>query len=142
MSNVKPQQVPSPMKNIDQSTELTIEWAKLLVGEMQSMGALWKKAFLRAEVGGDYQKSNGSFVLQDEIRLSDVRQHRAMFAATQRIAEQLREATANDGRKFCVALLIVDSEFNYEIQYEYNDSTRWAITKLEGASGVPAGYVA
>jgi hypothetical protein len=41
-----------------------------------------------------------------------------------------------------VALLIVDSTFNYEVKYEYEDSSRWAISKVGGGSGIPVGYAA
>ena len=38
-----------------------------------------------------------------------------------------------------VALVIVQSDFSYEIKFEWDDMNRWMITKLNGATGVPAG---
>lgn len=37
-----------------------------------------------------------------------------------------------------VLLLIVDSDFNYEIKFEYENLDCWRITKLNGGTGIPA----
>ena len=130
------------MKDIDQATRLTVELAKALIREMQAMGAPWKKAFLRAEFGDRVQTYKSSFARDDGAELMDVLKHKPFFAAVREIAPQLREASANGDKQFCVALLIVDSQFNYEVLYEYADPERWAISKLDGGSGLPVGYAA
>ena len=130
------------MKNIEEATSLTVELAKLLIPEMQSLGVQWQKAFVRMEFGDRTQTCKGSYVLSDDVQIFDVLQHKRMFESLQRVWPQLRDASANSGKLFCVALLIVDSAFNYEVQYEYEDSSRWSITKLGGGSGLPVGYVA
>ncbi|MDN8849002.1 hypothetical protein Q0M30_19465, partial [Staphylococcus aureus] len=45
---------------------------------------------------------------------------------------QLRESLAQGGKKFCVTLLTLDPDMNYEFLYEYNDSSRWKISKMDG----------
>lgn len=130
------------MKDIDEATRLTIELAKLLVRDMQAMGAPWQKAFLRAEFGDGEQSIKGSYALENDVRLFNTLEYKPMFAAVHEIAPRLREASSNAGRKACVALLVVDSNFNYEVKYEYENSERWAISKLNGESGIPVGYVA
>jgi len=108
---------------------------------MQAMGKPWQRAFVRIEVGDGQQTCKGSYVLSDDVHIFDVLKHKPMFSDFHNFWPQLREASSNSGKMFCVALLIVDSAFNYEIKYEYDDISRWAITKLDGASGLPAGYV-
>lgn len=58
------------------------------------------------------------------------------------IGAQLRDALANDGKKFRVALFRANSRFSYRMDYEWNDHARWNITKLGGASGRPDGLEA
>jgi hypothetical protein len=130
------------MKDIDEATRLTIELAKLLIHEMQAMSLPWKKAFLRLEVHEDRQMAKGSYVLDTGVQLFDVLNHKPMFSAAKDIAPRLRDAMSKDGKKWCIALLTVDSTFNYEIEYEYLNPERWAISKLGGNNGIPVGYVA
>ena len=130
------------MKDIDEASRLVVELASLLIREMQAMGRPWKKAFLRSEIADGVQTQKGSFVLGEVVYLFDVLEHKTMFSSAHEIARQLREASANEEKRFCVALLVVDSNFNYEVQYEYDDAGRWAISKLGGGSGMPVGYAA
>src|SRR5689334_8099586 len=130
------------MKNIDEASRLTMELAKSLIREMEAMGIRWNTAFLRAEFREEVETYNGSFVLEDGVHLFDVLEHEPFFAFVREIAPQLRAASANGAVQFCVALLIVDSNFNYEMKYEYADANRWVISKLHGGSGVPVGYPA
>ena len=127
------------MKDIDGASRLIVELARLLIREMQALGKPWKKAFLRSEIADGVQTHKGSFVCGDVVYLFDVLKHKTMFSVVHEIAPRLREASANEEKKFCVALLVVDSNFGYEVQYEYDDVGRWA-TKLDGGSGIPAGY--
>lgn len=43
------------------------------------------------------------------------------------------------GKKRGVLLLSVDSQLNYDVKFEFEDVNRWKITKLNGATGLPAG---
>lgn len=128
------------MKDIEEASRLVLQLARLLIREMQAMGKPWKKAFLRSEIAEDVHTHSGSFVLGDAAYLFNVFEHKAMFSTVSAIAPQLLEATANGDKRFCVALLIVDADFNYEVKYEYDDAGRWAISKLGGGSGMPQGY--
>ena len=130
------------MKDIDEASRLVVELARLLIREMQALGKPWKKAFLRSEIVEGVQTHKGSFVCGDVVYLFDVLEHKTMFSGVHEIARRLREASANEEKRFCVALLVVDSNFGYEVQYEYDDVGRWAISKLDGGSGIPAGYAA
>ncbi|WP_163932464.1 hypothetical protein [Paraferrimonas sp. SM1919] len=40
-------------------------------------------------------------------------------------------------KEFCVCLLKIDSDYNYDFFYEYDDRNKWEISKMNGASGIP-----
>jgi hypothetical protein len=130
------------MKNIDEQTHLTAELAKSLIREMEAMGTRWNTAFLRAQFEDGVDTYNGSFVLDDGVHLFDVLKHKPFFAFVREIAPRLRAASANGDAQFRVALLVVDSGFDYEVKYDYADADRWAISKLNGGTGMPVGYPA
>lgn len=128
------------MNNIDEASHLTMELAKALIREMEAMETPWKTAFLRASSEDGVDTYKGSFILHDGVRLFDVLKHKPFFACVREIIPRLREASANGDSQFRVALLIVDSKFNYEVKYEYVDPDRWAISKMDGGTGLPVGY--
>jgi len=51
----------------------------------------------------------------------------------------LRAETRSAEKAFKVCLLIVDANLNYEVKFEYEDPEKWAMTKMNGGSGVPVG---
>ncbi|NTX28566.1 hypothetical protein HT746_15750 [Burkholderia pyrrocinia] len=73
------------------------------------------------------------------IELIPTMQHRDFIGGIVRIGVQLRDTLSNNGKKFRVCLLRANSRYSYRMDYEWNDSTRWNITKLNGASGLPDG---
>ena len=36
-------------------------------------------------------------------------------------------------------LLVVDSNYDFELKYEYTELGKWATTKIDGGVGIPAG---
>ena len=38
-----------------------------------------------------------------------------------------------------VFLVAANSDFDYEIKFEYQDMNRWQINKLDGRTGIPEG---
>lgn len=125
------------MENADIGTEITVELAKLLISEMQAMNVDWKQAFMRMQAAPESVQIKGSFVLPNEIHLFDVFKHRPMIHAFSHKVRALQQATSHQNKVFCVALLIVDSGFNFEVKYEYKNQNRWAISKMNNASGYP-----
>ena len=55
------------------------------------------------------------------------------------LRRQLWNFESDPSRKFCVCLLVVSSDFDYEIKFEQHDKNKWRITKLDGKSGIPEG---
>ncbi|GAB7126174.1 hypothetical protein JCM19000A_06810 [Silvimonas sp. JCM 19000] len=55
------------------------------------------------------------------------------------IAKKGQDLLAAPGKAEGVFLLVIDSNFDYEIKFEYEDLDRWKISKLGGGTGVPVG---
>lgn len=128
------------MNNQDEATELTIELAKNLVATMQSTHTSWLRAFVRFRmVEEDNWGCNGSYETPDGVFLLGALKHKQLYDGINELGPRLRDATSNRGKKFCVFLLTVDSKFNFNIDYEYSETERWKISKLDGASGLPLG---
>ncbi len=43
------------------------------------------------------------------------------------------------GKDTGVFVLIIDASFDYKIDFEYEDLSRWRISKLNGGTGIPVG---
>jgi len=128
------------MKNQDEAARLTVELAKHLIKTMQSTGTPWQRAFVKFRVASEVQFGcNGSYETTDGVFLLGAIKHSALFDAVNKLGPALREATENEGKKFCAFLLTVNNQYDFNVQYEHNDPERWAITKLNGASGLPQG---
>ena len=52
--------------------------------------------------------------------------------------KKLQDAvTAQQGKEFCVCLLSINPECDYHFYYEYEDTEKWEISKMDGQSGIP-----
>ncbi|PLP97467.1 hypothetical protein [Cupriavidus pauculus] len=122
----------------DEAPELVIALARHVVGKMQSTFPGWNEVYIRFDAPSDSQCGvRASYAMASSVVLIDTMKHREFIDDIMRIGSQLREALSNNGRKFCVGLLRANSRFSYRMDYEWNDPTRWNITKLNGASGLP-----
>ncbi|MFJ1212672.1 hypothetical protein [Burkholderia pyrrocinia] len=124
----------------DDATERVVEFAKHVIGYMQSAFPGWNEVYVRFDAPSDVQYGvRASYATAAGIELISTMQHRGLVDGVMHIGAQLRDALANDGKKFRVALFRADSRFSYRMDYEWNDHARWNITKLGGASGLPDG---
>lgn len=127
----------------DDATERVIELARHVIGYIQSAFPGWNEVYVRFDAPSDIQRGvRASYATAAGIELISTMQHRGLVDGVMRIGAQLRDALANDGKKFRVALFRANSRFSYRMDYEWNDHARWNITKLGGASGRPDGLEA
>jgi hypothetical protein len=70
------------------------------------------------------------------VFLIDTLENSEALRALGRMGHELIRTLGEDAG---VGLLTVNSKFEYEIQYEWNDLRRWNITKLDGGTGIPEG---
>ncbi|MBR8209407.1 hypothetical protein KDW61_12110 [Burkholderia cenocepacia] len=127
----------------DDATERVIELARHVVGYMQAAFPGWQEVYVCFSVPGDGQYGvRASYATAAGVELVSTIEHRELIGGIMRIGPLLRDALANDGRKFRAALFRANARFSYRMDYDWNDAARWNITKLGGASGRPAGLEA
>lgn len=129
------------MSDADEASQLVIELASVLIKTMQSMEKPWLRAFVRFEMTSSSNWGcNGSYETPVEVMLFDpFTNGRDLFAAVNDLGPRLRQTASTPEREILVFLVVVDSEFNYKIDFESQDLERWKITKRNGASGIPVG---
>jgi hypothetical protein len=121
------------------SASLVTELAKALILSLQERVPEWQRAYVRFEASEDQHRVNGSYVTASGTSIFDVFEFKGLLVQVRSLGLVLRDALTHNGEKFCVFLLSVDSNFNFDVDYEWKDPTRWQITKLGGASGLPKG---
>lgn len=124
----------------DRSSELIIELAKALVTEMRVANPDWQEAFVRMQAGAGYFEVKCSYVLPTGPKILNILDHKPFIARLQQIGIKLQDTLPQSTVPFCVAILRVGADMNYEMQYEYEDERRCGISKLNGGSGLPDGY--
>ena len=127
----------------DEATQSVIALAKHVIGYMQANFVGWKEVYVRLDAPSDYQCGcRASYSIGDRVELISAIKHAEFSAEINRIGPKLRDQLPNSGKKFCVCLLRADAKFNYHIDFEWEDPSKWNITKLNGASGLPEGLEA
>lgn len=81
-------------------------------------------------------EAKGSYVHETGVEIIDVLKHKNFFHP---IAQKGKDPLAALGKTEGVFLLSTDSNFDYEIKFEYQNLERWKITKMEGGTGMPEG---
>jgi len=120
----------------DEATPLVVEIAKGFNSLVRGIEPNWQKAYLRFCSHETSSEAKGSYVHESGVEIIDVLKHKQFFHRMVRIGQELLAAL---GKAEGVFLLVTDSNFNYEIKFEYQDMNRWRITKLGGRTGIPEG---
>lgn len=98
----------------------------------------WVIAYFRFHSSDGGYGSSGSY--QDKagrVRLFNPFEQESFFDSMNYKGRELRKLIEENGSSFCVMLLIVDSEFNFDIKFEYHDAEKWKISKMDGLTGIP-----
>ena len=119
------------------SANLVTDLAKAIISSLQERVPEWQRAYIRFEASEGQHRVDGSYVTASGISIFDVFEFKGLLVQVRSLGLALREALTQNGEKFCVFLLSVDSNLNFNADYEWKDPTRWQITKLGGASGLP-----
>ncbi len=101
----------------------------------------WSKGFFRFYEDESMLKSTGSYAQGDEVELLSPIDESDFFDAMNALFSEFRELISNNDEQSFVALLVVDDNYNYNIHFDYDAPDKWEITKLDGATGIPKGYV-
>jgi hypothetical protein len=125
--------------DFDGATPVVISLAKELIAAMQRINPSWERAYWRFVSADDHYGSNASYSSVTEVTLISALKEGQLFERLNNLGRQLWNFECDTSRKFCVCLLVVTSNFDYEIKFEQRDENRWRITKLDGKNGLPDG---
>lgn len=125
--------------NFDGASPVVIALAKEFITAMQRINPSWERAFWRFTSADDQYGSNASYTASSGVTLISTLSEGKLFEDLNDLGRQLWNFEIDPSRKFCVCLLIVNSDFDYEIKFEQRDPNKWRITKLDGKSGLPEG---
>ena len=115
---------------------IVLELAKEFIEFVRQVEPRWSKAFYRFRFEELRYGANGSLVVDSNAMLIGAIKHAHLYESMNiKGAELLELLDKTQG----VFLLTVDSDFNYDVQFEWVDLYRWEITKVNGATGFPTG---
>jgi hypothetical protein len=120
----------------DEATPLAVSLAKDFTSLIRKVEPKWSKAFLRFRSNDSVAESKASYMFPDGVEIVDVLQHTEFFNAATARGKQLLAALGKSAGLF---VLIADSNFDYEIKFEYKNMDKWKISKMKGGTGVPEG---
>jgi hypothetical protein len=120
----------------DEATPLVIDIAKGFITLVREVEPKWEKAYLRFVSHDSTAEAKASYVHAAGVEIINVLKYKDFFHSITKKGQELLAALGKDDGLF---LLVTDSNFNYEIKFEYQDLDKWRISKLAGATGVPEG---
>ena len=125
--------------DFDASTELVVKLGREFITLIRRLDPSWSHAYWRFEAEEFRCGSNASYKGDAGINLIDTVKEHAVFNTLNELGRQLWLTESEKEKRFAVCLMIVDSTFDCELKFERKDMAKWRITKLNGASGLPAG---
>ena len=118
-------------------TEAIVDIARSFAGLIRDIDPAFVKAYLRLRCNETSAEAKASYVGSDgAVKIVDVLQHKAFFHAA---APSGRQLLSRLEKIKGVVVLVLASDMTYELKFDYVDVDRWAITKLNGGSGIPEG---
>jgi hypothetical protein len=118
-------------------TEAVVEIARSFATLVKGIEPDFAKAYLRLRYDSRNAEAKASYVRNDgTAEIVDVLQHKAFFHAMARSGPDL---LFRMGKAKGIFVLLLASDFSYEIRFEYDNMERWSISKLSGGTGIPNG---
>lgn len=126
------------MKELESA--LVIDLAKNFISFMNEELPGWSSGYIRFHANEDSDFGlSGSYAKGSAVHVLDAFKHESIFDALEGVFLRLRDMLPKDGKMFCVALLSVNSDYDYDVKFEYKDKNKWIISKMDGGSGLPSG---
>ena len=120
----------------DAATAQIVQIAKDYIELVRHIDPTWRRAWLRCQVDVGFAEAKGSYANASTVELIDVIGHKAFFHP---VSPHARTLLLELGHTRGVLLLTVDRDFDYNIDFEYENLSRWRIGKLCGGDGIPTG---
>ena len=121
---------------IEEASAAVVELSSDFVAMLRKTEPNWEKGYFRFCHEGSVYGSNASYVSESEAMLIDPFDHGEAFRSMNEKSVKLLELLGKNQGLF---LLLIDSQLNFNIKFEFNDLKRWRITKLDGGTGIPEG---
>ena len=119
----------------ENETDLIIELAKVFLETVQDLDPSFERAFFRFHVEERMHESCASYTTPSNVFIIDALTHDEFFDTMDEISVQLlNEMKKTRG----LLLLTIDRNFDYDVQFEYDDMDKWRISLTDGGTGVPA----
>ncbi len=122
-------------------SQIVIESAKAYIDFMGSNHANWEKAFFRFNVNPESDHGgNRSYIVGGNVELLGSLRNREICSALTAALYKLWEELDKEDKGFLVCLLVIDSDFDYNVFFEHEDKAKWEISQMDGGTGIPNGY--
>ncbi|MXN76529.1 hypothetical protein GR157_17525 [Burkholderia sp. 4701] len=118
-----------------EASALVIDLAKELIEMLSAQYEKWSEGYFRFCLEESRLGSNGSYVHESGVDLIDPFRSATFFDAMNLKSAKLFKVL---GKSKGVLLLSVTSEFQYDIQFDFENLDRWRISKVGGGNGFPA----
>lgn len=118
----------------EESSLIVVELAKEFIELVQGIEPKWTRGFYRFQYEIIRYGGNCSYSSSFETILIDPFDQNLVIKSMNNKALKIIELLEKER---AVLLLIVDSDFNYEIKFEYENLDCWRITKLNRGTGIP-----
>lgn len=125
--------------SVKNESEIVLELAKDFIQVMLDSNEQFDKAFFRFHSDKNGYGGNASYISGQNVNLLGQFKFDGFVEKTCDNFEQLKSLIAQNNKPFCVALLVIDSSYNFKVFYEYSDIDKWFITKID-SDGMPKGY--
>lgn len=118
----------------EEATPIVVDIAKRFISLIRKIDPTWSKAYLRFRYQDFVAETKASYVHQRGTDIIDALAHKDFFREMNVRGQELLSALDKSEGLF---LVIVDSNFDYEIKFEYKDMEKWRITKMRDGTGIP-----
>lgn len=124
------------MPDLQTQSEVVTDLAKVLMTFVRETIPTWRAAYFRAYVTPSEEGQTASVVDANGVQLIGAVRNAALYNA---MAPLCRKLFAGVGMESGVFLLTCLADYSYDLKFERDDLSRWAITKMDGKSGIPEG---
>ena len=120
--------------NVD-NAEVVIDLSKCFIDFLENTyGSEWKNAYYRFYFTTTELGANASVALNSKIKLIGALDHNDFYNKARVISENLVSLYNKDNGVF---ILNVNKDYDYHIDFDFDNHKRWEISKLNKGKGLP-----
>lgn len=120
----------------DTASALIVELAGDYIGFLSELEPRWCKAYCRLYINESHSRAQASYEFDTRVELVSAVTWPDFYDRMLGYGAKLFAALE---QKRGVMLLTVDLDYNYKVDFEWDNLNRWEITKMDGATGRPEG---